>query len=462
MKKLLFLIVIIAAAGYLIYEYTPIVNSNAISIKILKPKKYISNNSTIDIYVKDRYPIKKVSIGIKTLNVGTNLSLMKKYFENRDVYVLKLHFKPNKVIPTNGKAILYVLVADYSHSNFMNGFTKTASRALVVSTSPPNVYLLSGVDYTTAGGSALAIFYAKGKLPIEKAYVIVNYGKNKSAIFKAYDAYSIFHNKHIYMTFFTFPYSQIHNWNAYAVAIDRAGNKTTIHIPVYYTVYRSTHPRIHVSEKLIKTKVITILKRERVKLKKNLLEDFLYTMTHIFPENLKQIREICQNSINKLLWEKYPFTQLFHSVVESKFFVRRKWVYDGRVVFETPFYHPGYDLASVDHAMVNASNSGRIVYEGYLGVFGKSLIIDHGFGLFTFYGHLSDYLLPVGSRVKRNQYVAISGSTGLAFGDHVDFSTLIDGYFVNPLDWWSKEWIKYNVFNKIREAKLRFTLYSMG
>ena len=461
MKKLSFLLFIamVAVVGYVIYEYTPLFNSNSISIKISKPAKYISSNAYIDISVKDRYPIKKVSVEIYSMN--TPIIIFDKQLNNYNTDSLKLHFKPNKIIP-NGKAVLYVNVSDYSHSNFMNNFSKTVSKNVIVSSTPPNLYLLSGIDDITGGGSALAIFYAKGKLPIEKAYVKVSYGNGKNALFKAYKANSIFPDGHVYMTFFTYPYSKIHNWNTTAVAVDKAGNMSTVHIPAYYTIYKSTHPKIDVSSNFIRTKVINILKKENIQVKKNLLEDFLYTLNHIFPENLQQIKNICSNSTNKLLWNKYPFTQLFHSVVESGFFVRRKWVYNGKVVFQTPFYHPGYDLASVDHAMVNASNAGRIIYEGYIGVFGKSLIIDHGFGLFTFYGHLSGYLLPVGSVVKRNQYIAISGSTGLAFGDHVDFSTLIDGYFVNPLDWWSKEWVKYNVMKKIMDAKTRLSVYANG
>ncbi len=459
MKKISFLLsfIFLVLVGYFLYAYTPLVNPNSINVKIKKPTKYLSTNVPISITISDKYPIKRIRISVRTMNVP--IILLNKEISSKHTKRLTLNFKPNKIMP-NGKGVLSVYIVDYSHNNFMHGFIKRIYKNVIISSTPPNVYLLSGIDNITAGGSALAIFYAKSKLPIKKAYVQVTYGNNKKAIFKTYNAESMFSNKHVYMTFFTYPYSNIHNWKTSAAVINAAGNETSIHIPVHYSVYKSLRSKLAVPKAFIKAKVINILKHENVKLKKNLLDDFLYTMKYIFPKNLKQIRHICEKSDNRLLWSKYPFTQLFHSVVETQFFVRRKWEYNGRVVFQTPFYHPGYDLASVDHAMVNASNAGRIIYEGYIGVFGKSLIIDHGFGLFTFYGHLNSYLLPVGSMVKRNQYVAISGSTGLAYGDHVDFSTLIYGYFVNPLDYWSKQWIEYNVINKIKQAKRRLQMAS--
>ncbi|MGH9581759.1 MAG: M23 family metallopeptidase, partial [Bryobacteraceae bacterium] len=91
----------------------------------------------------------------------------------------------------------------------------------------------------------------------------------------------------------------------------------------------------------------------------------------------------------------------------------------------------------------------RVKPAGPLGIYGNCVIIDHGYSLDSLYGHMSKLLVKPGEMVKKQQQIGISGSTGMAFGDHVHFSMLIDGIEVNPKEWWDPHWIQDRILSKI-------------
>jgi murein DD-endopeptidase MepM/ murein hydrolase activator NlpD len=129
---------------------------------------------------------------------------------------------------------------------------------------------------------------------------------------------------------------------------------------------------------------------------------------------------------------------------------RRTWEYQGRVVGQS--LHLGEDLASLNNAAIEAANGGIVVFTGPLGIYGNSVLIDHGMGLFSLYGHLSVIDARVGQAVRRGSVIGRSGHTGLAGGDHLHFSILVGGQFVDPREWWDTHWIADNVTRKMQGA----------
>ena len=109
----------------------------------------------------------------------------------------------------------------------------------------------------------------------------------------------------------------------------------------------------------------------------------------------------------------------------------------------------GVDLASTAGAPIEAANNGIIIFAGPLGIYGNAVIIDHGQGLFSLYGHLSSIETEVGAQVRKEERIGFSGLTGLAGGDHLHFSVMIGGHFVNPVEWWDPHWIQDNVLAKM-------------
>ena len=108
------------------------------------------------------------------------------------------------------------------------------------------------------------------------------------------------------------------------------------------------------------------------------------------------------------------------------------------------------DLASVEHAPVPAANNGRIAFADVLGIYGRTVVIDHGCGLFSMYSHLSHISVSVDQMVSKGDIIGKTGTTGLAGGDHLHYSMLVDHTFVNPLEWWDPQWIKNNITDKLQ------------
>jgi murein DD-endopeptidase MepM/ murein hydrolase activator NlpD len=79
-------------------------------------------------------------------------------------------------------------------------------------------------------------------------------------------------------------------------------------------------------------------------------------------------------------------------------------------------------------------------------------VIDHGYGLQSIYGHLSEIGVKVDQMVKRGEIIGKSGSTGLAGGDHLHFSMQLDGVQVNPVEWWDAHWIHDRILSKLNGA----------
>ncbi len=142
-----------------------------------------------------------------------------------------------------------------------------------------------------------------------------------------------------------------------------------------------------------------------------------------------------------------PFQQQPNSKVESVFADDRSYIYKGKKVDEQ--VHLGFDLSVTQHVPVQASNDGKVIFAEMLGIYGNCIVLDHGYGLQSIYGHLSQIGVKVGDTVKKGQIMGRSGATGLAGGDHLHFSMQLDGVQVNPVEWWDGHWIKDHVWNRI-------------
>jgi murein DD-endopeptidase MepM/ murein hydrolase activator NlpD len=129
---------------------------------------------------------------------------------------------------------------------------------------------------------------------------------------------------------------------------------------------------------------------------------------------------------------------------------RRTYLYEGKPVGES--VHTGVDLASLAKAPIEAANGGIVRFSGPLGIYGNAVVIDHGLGLATLYGHMSAIQVNTGQAVKKNDIIGASGESGLAGGDHLHFGVAINGQFVDPREWWDAHWIEDNVMKKMAAA----------
>lgn len=101
-------------------------------------------------------------------------------------------------------------------------------------------------------------------------------------------------------------------------------------------------------------------------------------------------------------------------------------------------FHPGIDISVPVGTPVKAAGKGVVTYAGWLTGYGNAVIIDHGYGIESVYGHNSEILVKVGQSVKRGDIIAKSGNTGRSTGPHVHFEVRVNGNPVDPMKYLAK------------------------
>jgi murein DD-endopeptidase MepM/ murein hydrolase activator NlpD len=162
--------------------------------------------------------------------------------------------------------------------------------------------------------------------------------------------------------------------------------------------------------------------------------------------NNKTLSDLRLKTADKFLWSR-PFTRQSHAQAEATFADLRNYIYQGKKIDQQ--VHLGYDLAVTQHIGVEASNDGRVVYAAPLGIYGNCIVVDHGYGLQTIYGHLSQINVHEGDMVKQGQVMGLSGQTGMAGGDHIHFAMQLDGVQIDPKEWWDPHWIKDHIAKRV-------------
>jgi murein DD-endopeptidase MepM/ murein hydrolase activator NlpD len=181
----------------------------------------------------------------------------------------------------------------------------------------------------------------------------------------------------------------------------------------------------------------------------SLLANYLMINRDLRRRNAEALVEYAAKSKPRFLWSQ-TFLQMPNAKVMSAFADRRSYVLDGREVDQQD--HLGFDLASTQRAEIPAVNDGVVLMAEYFGIYGNSVLVDHGFGLASLYGHLSEITVKEGETVTRGQMIGRTGQTGLAGGDHLHFTMLLQGLAVNPREWWDAHWIQDRLKLKLGSA----------
>ena len=134
------------------------------------------------------------------------------------------------------------------------------------------------------------------------------------------------------------------------------------------------------------------------------------------------------------LWEGVFITPT-QGEISSPFGTRRS--YNGR---PPRSHHGGVDFSAPEGTAVVAANSGQVVLAEDLQVRGKSVILDHGLGVYSCYCHLSEIAVQLGQQVDRGDLIGRVGDTGLAAGPHLHWEVRVGGVNVDPLEWTRRVW----------------------
>lgn len=180
----------------------------------------------------------------------------------------------------------------------------------------------------------------------------------------------------------------------------------------------------------------------------DLLDIFIRVNRELRQANRSRLLEFLPRTASTPLWDdaflRPKGTNREPFATERTYFHNKKKI-DNQV-------HLGVDIASVARGPVEASNRGHVLLAEDFGIYGQCVIIDHGIGLMSLYGHLSSIAVNVGDEVAKGQEIGRTGATGLAGGDHLHFGLLLNGLPVSPVEWWDRTWVTNNISSKLELA----------
>ena len=324
----------------------------------------------------------------------------------------------------------------------------TATREIEVRLTPPQIGAASQFHYINHGGSEMIVY----RVTPADAQSGVRVGDYEYPGFPATGAGVATSDPNLRVAFFALLWDQDVDTPMTLFARDSVGNESAANFDhrVFAKTFRTS--RIDVSDEFLARVVPPILQSSsdfRVDDPSNLLASYLRINRDLRIENNALIKALAAQTAPEILWEG-AFKQLINTAVESGFADQRTYVHNGQEIDRQ--VHLGFDLASTAAAPVLAANSGRVIHAGWLGIYGNCVILDHGMGLQSLYAHLSQIEVNVDDLIATDQQLGRSGQTGLAGGDHLHFTMLLNGNAVTPVDWWSAQWIEDRVMRKLREA----------
>jgi murein DD-endopeptidase MepM/ murein hydrolase activator NlpD len=156
--------------------------------------------------------------------------------------------------------------------------------------------------------------------------------------------------------------------------------------------------------------------------------------------------ELAGESEPRFFW-KDAFRPLVNASIEASFADFRSYFYQQQKVDEQ--VHLGFDMAVVERHPILSATAGKVLFAGYLGIYGNTVVLDHGYGINTLYAHLSSIDVKKGDPIVQDQKLGNSGATGLAGGDHLHFSLLVQGVQTNPVEFWDQHWIQDHVYLRL-------------
>ena len=339
----------------------------------------------------------------------------------------------------DGEALLRTAVWDYSYRDWWAGNRTYAEHQIIVDTQPPTVDVLSRIHNLNQGGTGLTIYRISEPGTVNGVQVV-------DSFFPGYSGF--FDDPDLHIAFFAMPHDKGPESELYVRATDVAGNSTQARFAYYINSKNFNKDRIAIPDAFLRRKIPEFERTiDMVNPSASPIEKFTAINRHLRQANHKTLKGICNKSDAQKYWEG-PFLRLPNSARKAGFADHRKYEYNGKVVDEQ--VHLGIDLASTGHSPVPAGNNGRVALAEYLGIYGKAVILDHGFGLFSMYGHLSRIEVAKDQVVTKGDVIGYTGMTGLAGGDHLHYSMMVNHTFVNPIEWWDPKWIKHNVSDKLR------------
>ncbi len=337
---------------------------------------------------------------------------------------------------SEGRADLHFTIRDFSWWNWMKGNEITLSYPTIIDTEEPRITIQSSPRYVKPGGAGVVVYKANEE--------VTDHGVTINGYF--YPGYPLSEKGGArYVAYIGIPFDTERFEGIQITAKDKAKNEGFATFGMILRKAPLKLDRINVSDNFLRSKLPEII-QHYPEVSGSDIEKYIFINNKVRALNYETIQEVCRSSIPQRLWQG-RFSRLSRSSRRAGFAEHRTYYYNDRQIDKQ--HHLGIDLASVRHAEVKAANRAQVAFADNLGIYGNTVILDHGQGVFSLYSHLSQIKVQKDDRVNEDTVLGLTGTSGLAGGDHLHFSMIVNGIFVDPLEWWDSHWLKVNILSAI-------------
>jgi hypothetical protein len=457
MKKTLASILILITASVIVYAFFYLFEGKAPVVDTALPSGYLKKEQELSFTLHDpKTGLQQVMVTLS--QQGKETVLIDKQYESSGFLNIfsssktltdffKIPIDALKYGITDGELTLSITASDNSLWGWGKGNISHIEKKMVYDSKPPEIHVLSEQHNIERGGSGLILYkvfedHIKTGVQVGDDFFPGNPG--------------LFENKNIYACFFALSYLQGPGTKISLVAEDMAGNITR---KSFYHHIRDKQYKtdiLNISDEFLEQKMpefdLGDREGEFQGQENPLVKKFLYINGDLRKENEVQVFSLTSASEPIKYWDGI-FLRLSGSERKAGFADHRIYQYNGSEIDRA--VHLGIDLASTARSPVYAANKGKVLSTQPIGIYGNTVIVDHGFGLCSLYSHLSEITVQEGDRVEKETQIGLTGLSGMAAGDHLHFSMMVGHVFVNPIEWWDDSWIKNNIISKIDAIKQR-------
>ncbi|ANE33143.1 M23 family metallopeptidase [Campylobacter hyointestinalis] len=409
----------------------------------LESQIYWNLKDPIPIKIEDESGIKFIKV-ILNDGASSQVVMSQEFKDTPKQLSFNISFPKRNTFNEKKNYTLIVEATDNSKWNFFRGNEATTQAELKIDTKRPELYALNQSYKIAKGGSAAVVFRASDS-NLDEVYIMTSYGKK----FKA----TPFYKEGYYASLVAWPVS-VDDFSADIVAVDKAKNRSSMRIKYFLQDRKYRVSKIALNDRFLDGKILDLTNmHSNDPDSMDKLAKFKFINETLRISNEKKIAQITsvvpEESINSFYVK--PFYPLKNGAAVASFGDHRYYTYNGQNVSES--WHLGLDLASTAGADIVSSNNAIVAFNADNGIYGLNMILYHGFGLYTLYGHCNSSMVNTKDMVSADQLIGTTGTSGLALGDHLHFGVLVQGVEVRPEEWMDTKWMKDNIYDVLELSK---------
>ncbi len=445
---ILAIISILVVLGFLSWFLITIFESEKPQIQLTPIPNFLAEKQEITLVITDmKRGLRNVKVSVK--QGGRNITILNKIFpfeglfnrEGTHRFETKFSIDPSTLNLAQGRVDLHVNVWDYSRRSGGDGNLSISEHKMIVDTIPPAIRAVSRLHYVNRGGSGLVVYQTTSD-SVKSGLFINDY------FFPGFPAAEE-SQEGMHVCYFGIPLDIKRNPEIYLWAEDKAGNRSKAKFYCRIRKKRFRSDKTKITDRFLK-QIFPYFSSYLKDTDGKDIDRFLKINQDLRRENAEAFYNLRTTTSPTRLWDGV-WLRLKNAANMARFGDKRSYYYKKKKIDEQ--VHMGVDLASLANSDVPATNNGRVIFADRLGIYGLTVVLDHGQGLASIYSHLSNIGVQLDQDVTKGEIIGSTGQTGLAGGDHLHFGVMVSGLFVNPIEWWDNHWIQDNIMKKLALLK---------